>query len=77
MTANSGDYVIKNVKGEIYPCKPDVFEATYEKVADSVKGYAVYDVFGGKFYGFYAEGSAMPRGKKVPAILGADGWKEV
>lgn len=26
------DYVIKGVKGEFYPCKPDIFEATYEPV---------------------------------------------
>ena len=25
-----GDWVIKGVKGELYPCKPDIFEATYE-----------------------------------------------
>ena len=30
MTAQSGDYIIKGVKGEIYPCKPDIFEITYE-----------------------------------------------
>ena len=34
MTANPGDWVIKGVKGELYPCKPDVFEATYEVVED-------------------------------------------
>lgn len=28
--ANPGDWIIKGVKGEIYPCKPDIFEATYE-----------------------------------------------
>lgn len=27
-----GDYIIKGVKGEIYPCKPDIFEMTYEAV---------------------------------------------
>ena len=27
-----GDYIIKGVKGEYYPCKPDIFELTYEKV---------------------------------------------
>jgi len=27
-----GDYIIKGVRGEIYPCKPDIFEMTYEKV---------------------------------------------
>lgn len=30
MKAELGDYIIKGVKGEFYPCKPDVFEATYE-----------------------------------------------
>jgi len=30
MTASIGDYIIKGVKGEFYPCKPDIFEATYE-----------------------------------------------
>lgn len=28
--ANLGDYIIKGVQGEFYPCKPDIFEATYE-----------------------------------------------
>lgn len=28
------DYVIKGVKGEFYPCKPDIFEMTYEKVEE-------------------------------------------
>ena len=32
MLANFGDYIIKGVKGEFYPCKPDIFEATYELV---------------------------------------------
>lgn len=27
-----GDFIIKGVKGEFYPCKPDIFEATYEAV---------------------------------------------
>ena len=30
MTADIGDYIIKGIKGEFYPCKPDIFEATYE-----------------------------------------------
>ena len=29
--ASFGDYIIKGVKGEYYPCKPDIFEMTYEK----------------------------------------------
>ena len=32
MKANVGDYIIKGVKGEFYPCKPDIFEETYSKV---------------------------------------------
>ncbi|WP_343091503.1 hypothetical protein [Clostridioides difficile] len=32
MRANKGDYIIQGVKGEIYPCKADIFEMTYEKV---------------------------------------------
>jgi len=30
MTASARDWIIKGVKGEFYPCKPDIFEATYE-----------------------------------------------
>lgn len=32
MTANPGDWIIKGVKGEFYPCKPEIFEETYEAV---------------------------------------------
>lgn len=32
MRANKGDYIIQGVKGEIYPCKADIFEMTYQKV---------------------------------------------
>jgi len=28
--ANKGDWIIKGVKGEFYPCKPDIFEQTYK-----------------------------------------------
>lgn len=34
MLANVGDYIIRGVNGEYYPCKPDIFEKTYEKVGD-------------------------------------------
>lgn len=29
-----GDFVIQGIKGEIYPCKPDIFQATYERVSE-------------------------------------------
>ena len=32
MEAAEGDWIIKGVKGEFYPCKPDIFAATYEEV---------------------------------------------
>lgn len=30
--ASRGDYIIRGIKGELYPCKPNIFEMTYEKV---------------------------------------------
>lgn len=33
MLANKGDFIIKGVNGEFYPCKPDIFEKTYELVS--------------------------------------------
>jgi len=32
MTVNDGDWIIRGVAGELYPCKPDIFATTYEKV---------------------------------------------
>ena len=32
MLASKGDWIIKGIKNEFYPCKPDIFEATYEEV---------------------------------------------
>ncbi len=32
MAANKGDFVIRGVQGEYYPCKPDIFKMTYEPV---------------------------------------------
>lgn len=35
MTADPGDWIIRGIRGEYYPCKPDVFEKTYEHVPDA------------------------------------------
>lgn len=35
MEASLGDYIIKGVNGEFYPCKPDIFEKTYEKYKEN------------------------------------------
>ena len=32
--ASIGDYIIKGIQGEFYPCKPDIFEKTYELVGE-------------------------------------------
>lgn len=37
MTARGGDFIIRGVKGEIYPCKPDIFEQTYDVVEESTE----------------------------------------
>ena len=37
MQANIGDMIIKGVKGEFYPCKPDIFKATYDKAPQDYK----------------------------------------
>ena len=34
MIATEGDFIIRGVQGEFYPCKPDIFEKTYEQVWD-------------------------------------------
>ena len=34
MEASIGDYIIKGVNGEFYPCKPDIFDKTYEEVTE-------------------------------------------
>jgi len=34
MTASKGDWIIRGVNGEFYPCKPDIFDKTYEGVSD-------------------------------------------
>jgi hypothetical protein len=33
LTAQVGDWIIRGIKGEFYPCKPDIFEATYDSLA--------------------------------------------
>lgn len=37
MRVDYGDYIIKGVKGEFYPCKPDIFKQTYDEIIDDNK----------------------------------------
>ena len=41
MTASLNDYIIKGIKGEFYPCKPDIFKQTYEQVVIKNNGIDV------------------------------------
>lgn len=43
MNVSFGDYIIKGVKGEFYPCKPDIFEQTYEppSIIDCVQNLVI------------------------------------
>lgn len=34
MTASRGDWIIRGVRGELYPCKPDIFKETYDEVVE-------------------------------------------
>lgn len=40
MLASYGDWIIKGVNGEFYPCKPDIFEKTYEPIEQAHNGGA-------------------------------------
>ena len=42
MTASPGDWIIRGVKGEFYPCKPDIFEATYEPVPPPIRRWPLH-----------------------------------
>lgn len=38
MYANEGDWIVRGVQGEFYPCKPDIFTQTYQPAAEHVEG---------------------------------------
>lgn len=45
MIVTKGDWIIKGVIGEVYPCKPDVFDKTYEPVEDPTYSKAIFETF--------------------------------
>ncbi len=62
MTAGIGDWIIKGVKGEFYPCKPDIFAATYESAAlDPLED-------GRQEFEHWAEGKVTVPGGQHPAF---------
>ena len=41
LTVSPGDWIIRGVQGELYPCKPDIFEATYDPTESTTNGSGV------------------------------------
>ena len=76
MLANYGDYIIKGVNGEFYPCKPDIFEKTYDKDDDSsVMGFgdAIEELKqGGAVRRSGWNGKGLMVFKQVPAHIESD-----
>ena len=76
MLANYGDYIIKGVNGEFYPCKPDIFEKTYDKADDSsVMGFGdAIEVLkqGGTVRRSGWNGKGLMVFKQVPAHIESD-----
>ena len=48
MRADGGDYIIKGIAGEFYPCKADIFDATYEEVEKNIMGGYVEELTAGE-----------------------------
>ena len=76
MQASRGDYIIKGVNGEFYPCKPDIFEKTYEK-ADSLSAMDFGDAIevlkqGGAIRRSGWNGKGLFVVKQIPAHIESD-----
>ncbi len=76
MLASYGDYIIKGVNGEFYPCKPDIFEKTYDK-ADSASAMSFGDAIevlkqGGTIRRIGWNGKGLFVIKQVPAHIESD-----
>lgn len=80
MAANPGDWIIRGVQGEFYPCKPDVFAATYEPVEEEpciIRPYVIPDHFGMIEPATDAEAARRPRYDDyviggVPGVIGTN-----
>lgn len=65
LAVSSGDYIIKGIKGEYYPCKSDIFEETYSLVSSDIKQSQPKNT-----YNFGQAIEALKRGHKVAR----EGW---
>jgi hypothetical protein len=60
MVAAWNDWIIRGVKGELYPCKPDIFEQTYEPVEETTQDGVIS---GGQFWLVWVPGKGWPKKK--------------
>lgn len=60
MTGDEGDFIIQGIQGEIYPCKPDIFEATYEAVVVDVPDYVCDQCKGTTKHSYCCENPSCP-----------------
>lgn len=60
MTAQIGDYIIQGVQGEIYPCKPEIFKATYEEEIPIVPDFECDQCKGITKHSYCCENPACP-----------------
>lgn len=82
MSAQIGDYIIKGVNGEFYPCKPDIFEKTYQAESEGCESYPKNKFNFGIALRYLQEGKAVARSgwngkgmfvvKQIPAQIGLD-----
>lgn len=81
MKADWNDFIIKGVKGEFYPCKPDIFEQTYMEAADEAKGMTFGDAIEALKHGKMVarrgwNGKGMYLWLMQPAMVKAEWCKE-
>lgn len=60
MAGDEGDFIIQGIKGEIYPCKPDIFEATYERVVIDVPDFKCDQCKGTTKHSYCCENPSCP-----------------
>lgn len=65
--ASLNDYIIKGIKGEFYPCKPDIFEMTYESVEDNSNSVVIE--FDGEAIAEAVINSINQRNKRIGDII--------
>jgi hypothetical protein len=61
-----GDWIITGVKGELYPCKPDIFAATYEQVVEKTAFASERVEDSLRYFGVSASGEVLPGSNDLP-----------